>query len=65
VQKKHHRHVTTVLDLPPAGGGRRGEAQEGEQTRGIPSALCPPPNLPPLGGGIGDRMFSNAHDVSY
>ena len=32
----------------PAGGGRRGEAQDGEQTRGTSSALCPPPNLPPL-----------------
>ena len=25
----------------------RGEAQAGEKTRGTPSALCPPPNLPP------------------
>src|SRR5712691_8288427 len=37
--------------LPPAGGGRRGEASEGAQTGGTPSARCPPPNLPPLGGG--------------
>ena len=35
--------------LPPAGGGRRGEAQAGEQTRGTPSALCPLPTSPRWG----------------
>src|SRR2546428_567397 len=54
-----------VTDSPPAGGGRRGEAEGGEQTGGLLSVLCPPPNLPPLGGGIGDCLCSNAHDVSF
>ena len=32
--------------------------QEGRRDRGgSPGVLCPPPNLPPLGGGVGDRGF--------
>src|SRR5712691_7804746 len=58
-------HMASAWDLPPAGGGRRGEAEVGEQTGGLLSVLCPPPNLPPAGGGVGARLCSNAHDVSF
>jgi hypothetical protein len=45
--QQHHRHVTTVLNLPPAGGGRRGEAKAGEKTMGHTIRAVPPSQPPP------------------
>ena len=55
--------MAIVLDLPQRGeveGGSRPARDEGYTVRAVP-----PPQPPPAGGGIGDRLFSNAHSISY
>src|SRR5262249_32936425 len=53
--------VTTNVDLPPAGGGRRGETHEATETPYGAWPPCPPPNLPPLGGGAEEIVIR--HEV--
>jgi len=49
-------HVVLAWDLPPAGGGRRGEAEAGEQTGGPVRPV--PPSQPVLRHCVGAARFA-------
>jgi hypothetical protein len=54
-------HSLHCFPSPQRGEARRGEAQRGGKPRegrtraGNPVRAVPPPNLPPAGGGVGER----------